>query len=86
MNFKSVLDFLRTDSLTEKEKGTRFERLIKAWFQADPRYAEVQDVWLWEEFVPKAGFENKDLGIDLVAHTTEDEFWAMPLHCDLERH
>ena len=86
MNFKAVLGFLRTDFLTEKEKGTRFERLIKAWFQADPRYAEVQDVWLWEEFAPKAGFENKDLGIDLVAHTMEDEFWAMPLHCDLERH
>ncbi|MBE6442099.1 MAG: helicase [Desulfovibrio desulfuricans] len=77
MNFRAVLDFLRTDSLTEKEKGTRFERLIKAWFRADPRYAEVQDVWLWEEFAPKAGFENKDLGIDLVACTKTGDFWAI---------
>ena len=77
MNFAAVLDFLRTDSLSEKEKGTRFERLIKGWFKADPRYANLQDVWLWEEFAPLAGFENKDLGIDLVAHTADDEFWAI---------
>ena len=64
-----ILTEIRQKSLTEKEKGTDFERLMKLWFLTDPRYANLQNVWLWEEFPARQDFGGKDLGIDLVART-----------------
>ena len=70
MTFKEVLQRFRTGSFTEREKGAKFEKLMKRWFQTDPRYADkLQEVWLWEEFPGKKDFGGKDLGIDLVAKT-----------------
>ena len=54
MTFKEVLQRFRTGSFTEREKGAKFEKLMKRWFQTDPRYADkLQEVWLWEEFPGK---------------------------------
>lgn len=50
MTFREVLDKFRQESITEKEKGTKFERLKKKWLKTDPRYNEFTQVWLWEEF------------------------------------
>ena len=36
MTFKEVLQRFRTESFTEREKGAKFEKLIKKWFQTDP--------------------------------------------------
>jgi predicted helicase len=49
-DINDILAEIRQKSLTEKEKGTDFERLMKLWFLTDPRYANLQEVWLWEEF------------------------------------
>lgn len=57
-----ILTEIRQKSLTEKEKGTDFERLMKLWFLTDPRYANLQQVWLWEEFPARKDFGGKDLG------------------------
>ena len=51
-----ILDEVRNISLTEKEKGTSFERLMKLWFMTDPRYSHLDKVWLWEEFPAKKDF------------------------------
>ncbi len=78
MTFLDVLNYFRSDSLTEHEKGTRFERLMKAFFLNDPVYSkEFSQVWLWEEFPSKADFGNKDLGIDIVARTSIGEYCAI---------
>jgi len=77
MTFLDVLNYLRADSLSEHEKGTRFERLMKSWFLADPRYSELTDVWLWEEFPARKDFGGSDLGIDLVARTELGDYWAI---------
>lgn len=77
MTFLDVLNFLRADSLSEHEKGTRFERLMRSWFLADPRYSELEDVWLWEDFPAKKDFGGSDLGIDLVARTELGDYWAI---------
>ena len=53
MTFADVLRSIREQSLTEKEKGTKFEQLMKRWLQTDPRYAALTNVWLWEEFPAK---------------------------------
>ena len=64
-----ILQEIRLKSMTEREKGTDFERLMKLWFLTDPRYADLEKVWLWEEFPARKDFGGKDLGIDLVAET-----------------
>lgn len=82
MTFKEVLQRFRTESFTEREKGAKFEKLIKKWFQTDPRYADkLQEVWLWEEFPGKKDFGGKDLGIDLVAKTDLGDYWAIQCKC-----
>lgn len=56
MSFQSILERIRKDSLSEQEKGARFEKLIKAWFQVNPLY-NCKDIWLWKEFPAKKEFE-----------------------------
>lgn len=79
-----ILAEIRQKSLTEKEKGTDFERLMKLWFLTDPRYANLQQVWLWEEFPARKDFGGKDLGIDLVARTETGDYWAIQCKCYAE--
>jgi len=62
-----VLEALRAASKTEREKGEKFERLVKAYLQTDPVFADqFSDVWLWSEYPQREG--RPDTGIDLVAH------------------
>lgn len=84
MKFADVLRSIREQSLTEKEKGTKFEQLMKRWLQTDPRYAALTDVWLWEEFPAKKDLGGKDLGIDLVARTDMGDYWAIQCKCYAE--
>ena len=79
-----ILTEIRQKSLTEKEKGTDFERLMKLWFLTDPRYSNLQKVWLWEEFPSRKDFGGKDLGIDLVARTETGDYWAIQCKCYAE--
>ena len=68
MQFADILHKFRTESFTQKDKGTQFERLMRSWLLSDPRYSMLTEVWLWEDFPSKANFGGKDTGIDLVAH------------------
>jgi len=78
MQFRDILEFYRKHSYTEKDKGWRFEKLIKAFFKTDPRYAHlIKDIWLWNEFFGKDNFGGSDIGIDIVIKTTIGEFWAV---------
>lgn len=79
-----ILDEIRLKSITEKEKGTDFERLMKLWFLTDPRYSNLEKVWLWEEFPCRKDFGGKDLGIDLVARTEYGDYWAIQCKCYAE--
>jgi predicted helicase len=61
-----VLDQLRDSALSEADKGSRFERLMKAYLRIDPVFADqFSDVWLWNEYPGRDGMP--DTGIDLVA-------------------
>ena len=82
ITFKDILARFRNESVTEHDKGAKFEKLIKRWFLTDPEYANVLDkVWLWEEFPGKESMGGVDLGIDLVAKTDEGKFWAIQCKC-----
>jgi predicted helicase len=61
-----VLDELRASAISESDKGSKFERLVKAYLRVDPVFADqFSDVWLWSEYPGRAG--KPDTGIDLVA-------------------
>lgn len=85
---KTIYDILahfRDKSFTEKDKGTQFERLMRAWLKTDSRYSNLFDTaWLWEEFPSRSEFGGKDLGIDLVAKTKDGDYRAIQSKCYAE--
>ena len=84
LSIHDILHDIRLKALTEREKGTDFERLMKLWFQTDPRYSNLEKVWLWEEFPARKDFGGRDLGIDLVARTEYGDYWAIQCKCYAE--
>lgn len=84
-NIYDILSHFREKSFTEKEKGTQFERLMRAWLRTDPRFADrFEHVWLWEDFPARQDFGGKDTGIDLVAKTHDGDYWAVQCKCYAE--
>lgn len=81
MTFNEVLNKFRAESFTQKDKGTQFERLMRSWLLSDPRYSNLTDVWMWEDFPSKKDFGGNDTGIDLVARTDTGEYWAIQCKC-----
>lgn len=84
MTIFDILKKYRETSFTQKHKGTEFERLMKAWLQTDQRFAELSQVYLWDEFPSKADLGGSDTGIDLVARTEKGEWWAIQCKCYAE--
>ncbi|MGO1319189.1 MAG: restriction endonuclease, partial [Galactobacter sp.] len=65
--FAEVFDRLYFDesNRSERDKGTKFERMLKRFLLLDPKYAEeFSNVWLWDEWPGRSG---RDTGVDLVA-------------------
>ena len=81
ISFSETLEQIRSSSLTEREKGARFEKLIAAWFRTDPRYSYLARIWSWDEFPFKNDISARDMGIDLVAETSSGEYWAIQCKC-----
>lgn len=85
MTFKNILDKFRKDALSEKDKGDKFEKLMQAYLQTDPKYATLfSKVWLWIEFPFRKDFGGKDTGVDLVAYTHNGDYWAIQCKCYAE--
>lgn len=83
--FQQILRDFRVGSASEREKGGKFERLMRGYLLTSPTYATtMKTVWLWNEFPFRSQFGGSDLGIDLVAQTYENEFWAIQCKCYLE--
>lgn len=72
-----VLGNLRAQALDERDKGDKFERLIKTYLLNDPEWAaRFSDVWLWQEWPGRDG--RPDAGVDIVAtNRDEDTFTAI---------
>lgn len=82
MSFNSILTKYRNISFSEKDKGERFERLMQAYLKTDPQYSsQFKEVWLWNEFPGKSDLGGFDTGIDLVAVTHNNEYWAIQCKC-----
>jgi len=82
MSFKNILEKYRKISFSERDKGDRFERLMQAYLLTDPKYAyQFKKVYLWNEFPGKKDLGGSDTGIDLVAVTHDNDFWAIQCKC-----
>ncbi|MEO8496606.1 MAG: DEAD/DEAH box helicase family protein, partial [Planctomycetota bacterium] len=67
---QQLLDSYRAASVTEREKGSYFEELIRTYLRHEPTYADLYgDVWLLHEVPDEHCIDKKDTGIDLVART-----------------
>ncbi len=85
MTFDNILEKYRKISFSERDKGDRFERLMKGYLLTDPKYAyKFKKVWLWNEFPGRQDLGGGDTGIDLVALTNEGDYWAIQCKCYLE--
>ena len=81
-SFFALLNKIRSESFSEKDKGTKFERLVRDYFRTSKRFTEQLDqVWLWNDFPFRKDFGGKDLGIDLVARTKDESYWAIQCKC-----
>lgn len=84
-NFLKVIDRYRINADSQKDKGTKFENLIKGYLLTAPYYTErFEQVWLWNEFPYRANLGGRDSGIDLVSKTRDGEFWAIQCKCYAE--
>lgn len=74
-----LLHSYRDSAVTEREKGTYFERLARAYLKTDPiQVEEYSEVWSWADWAADNGWIQKDLVIDLVAKLrNEDGFPAI---------
>lgn len=82
MSFQSILAKYQKISFSQRDKGDRFERLMQAFLRTEPRYAHsLKKIWLWSEFPYRADFGGSDTGIDLVAQTTQGDYWAIQCKC-----
>lgn len=83
--FTTILNKFRKESLSERDKGFRFEQLMQAYLRSTAIYSGLfEEVWLWMEFPYHDQFGGKDIGIDLVAKTFDDKYWAIQCKCFTE--
>lgn len=82
LSFNDVLTKFRREAFSERDKGFRFEKLMKKYLLIEPQYKNIlKTVWLWSEFPYRKDFSGKDTGIDLVAQTVEGDYWAIQCKC-----
>ena len=83
VSFEDILKKYRDTSLSEAEKGTKFEELVRAYLLMLPKFrGMLKKVWLWSEFPCRTDFgTGHDVGIDLVALTVSGEYWAIQCKC-----
>ena len=76
MIIQDLLEEYRKSFATEREKGTAFEKLTAIYLENEPKYKEIlEKVWMWKDFPYRENMP--DLGIDLVAKTHRNEYWAI---------
>ena len=76
ISFEKILTQLRNESSSEREKGEKFERLMKDALPLIGKSGkEIKNIWLWREWAP-AG-ERQDTGIDLVAELKDERYRAI---------
>ena len=87
MGINEILSELRQLADSNREQGDLFERVIANYLRESPLYRDrITEVWQWGEWAKRKGIDQTDVGIDLVVHTHENEYWAVQCKCYTEDH
>lgn len=70
-----ILAQFRAASSNTTTQGRYFEKFCRGWLSESGEFPEIVQVWLWNDW-PRRG-NVSDIGIDLVAETSEGEFYAV---------
>lgn len=75
-----AIEYIRSTATSERDKGTKFERLTRFFLKNDPLWrSRFSEVWMWSSAPTNDG---ADIGIDLVAQDREDgSYWAIQCKC-----
>ncbi|MGT2928805.1 DEAD/DEAH box helicase [Streptococcus dentasini] len=68
MTFDNLVAQINAVADTQRDRGTYFEYLARAYFQHEPTYQnEFKNVWLLADVPDEYGIPKTDIGVDLVA-------------------
>jgi superfamily II DNA or RNA helicase len=74
-SFEFIEKKIRNEFTSETDKGKKFSDLYKLFFENYPLYKRLfTKIWHWDDWPFKWG---KDKGIDLIALTKNNEYWAI---------
>ncbi|MDR2300799.1 MAG: hypothetical protein LBF38_02000, partial [Deltaproteobacteria bacterium] len=77
MSFWRVIKKYRELASSEREKGASFEKLMVNFLKTYPVYGQFfERVWLWSDFPYRDRISGQDIGIDLVAKTSDGGYCA----------
>jgi predicted helicase len=78
VTLRELLLLYRTASISEKEKGWYFERLVRVWLENAPTQKDqFTRVITFSDFAKERGWSASDTGIDLMAQIAgEDDAWC----------
>ena len=78
MSFDSLVQQINELAETQRDRGTYFEYLARAYFQNEPTYQnEFKNIWMLADVPEKHGIPKTDIGADLVAETFTGELVAI---------
>lgn len=70
MTFDTLARQINESADTQRDRGTYFEYLVRAYLQHEPTYKnEFRNVWMLSDVPAEYGIPKTDLGVDLVAET-----------------
>ncbi|MGQ7689509.1 DEAD/DEAH box helicase [Streptococcus suis] len=78
MSFDSLIASINNIAETQRDRGTYFEYLSRAYFQNEPTYKnEFKNVWMLADVPSEYGIPKADIGVDLVAEKQTGELVAI---------
>lgn len=78
MTFDNLISQINEVAETQRDRGTYFEYLVKAYLENEPTYQnEFTNIWLLSEVPEEFGIPKADIGVDLVAEKTTGELVAV---------
>lgn len=78
MSFDSLVQQINELAETQRDRGTYFEYLARAYFQNEPTYQnEFENIWMLADVPEEYGIPKTDIGVDLVAETFTGELVAI---------
>jgi predicted helicase len=86
VSLRVLLEKYRAGSTSEREKGTYFERLVKVWLENAPtQKAQFSRVLMFSDWAAENRFDQRDVGIDLVAQLADSPNDWCAIQCKFYR-